>query len=62
MQFQISYRRENRERYTGLTKIRVLTKLFSNFTLSDAEENTSGPLDRGGITDLPFLRTLLAIY
>ena len=23
--------------------------------------NTSGPLDRGGITDIPLLRTLLAI-
>ena len=24
-----------------------------NFALSDAEENTSGPLNRGGIADLP---------
>ena len=32
-----------------------------NFTLSDVEENTSRPLNRGGIADLPFLRTLLAI-
>ena len=31
----------------------------SNFALSDAEDNTSGPLNRGGIADL--LRTLLAI-
>ena len=29
--------------------------------LSDAEDNTSGPLNRGGIADLPLLRTLLAI-
>ena len=28
---------------------------------SDAEENTSGLLNRGGIADLPLLRTLLAI-
>ena len=34
----------------------------NNFALSDAEDNTSGLLNRGGITDLPFLRTLLAIH
>ena len=33
----------------------------NNFALSDAEENTSSPLNRGGIADLPLLRTLLAI-
>ena len=33
----------------------------NNFALSDAEENTSGPLNRGGIADSPLLRTLLAI-
>ena len=33
----------------------------NNFALSDAEDNTSGPLNRGGIVDLPLLRTLLAI-
>ena len=35
--------------------------LASNFVLSEAEDNTSGPLNRGGIADLPLLRTLLAI-
>ena len=34
----------------------------NNFALSDAEDNTSGLLNRGGIADLPLLRTLLAIY
>ena len=34
----------------------------NNFALSDAEDNTSGPLNRGGIVDLPLLRTLLAIH
>ena len=34
----------------------------NNFALSDAEDNTSGSLNRGGIADLPLLRTLLAIY
>ena len=36
--------------------------LANNFALSNAEDNTSGPLNRGGIADLPFLRTLLAIH
>ena len=35
--------------------------LANNFALSDAEDNTSGPFNRGGIADLPLLRTLLAI-
>ena len=35
--------------------------LANNFALSDAEDNTSGLLNRGGIADLPMLRTLLAI-
>ena len=35
--------------------------LANNFALSDAEDNTSGPLNRGGIADLPLLRTLLDI-
>ena len=35
--------------------------LASNFALSDVEDNTSGPLNRGGIADLPLLRILLAI-
>ena len=33
----------------------------NNFALSGAEEITSGPLSRGGIADLPLLRTLLAV-
>ena len=35
--------------------------LANNFALSYAEDNNSGPLNRGGIADLPLLRTLLAI-
>ena len=40
------------------------TEKFSanNFALSDAEDKTSGPLNRGVIADLPYLRTLLAIH
>ena len=33
----------------------------NNFALSDAEDNTSGPLNREGIADLLLLRTLSAI-
>ena len=35
--------------------------LANNFALSDAEDNTSRRLNRGGAADLPLLRTLLAI-
>ena len=35
--------------------------LANNFALSNTEDNTSGPLNRGGIADLPLLRALLAI-
>ena len=35
--------------------------LANNFALSDAEDNTSGPLNRGGIAYLPLLGTLLEI-
>ena len=39
-------------------------EMFSanNFALSDAEDNTSRLLNRGGIADLPLLRMLLAIH
>ena len=36
--------------------------LANNFALSEAEDNTSGPLNRGSIADLFLLRTLLAIH
>ena len=35
--------------------------LANNFALSDVEDNISGLLNRGGIGELPLLRTLLAI-
>ena len=44
------------------SKLEFLEKFSANnFALSDAKDNTSGPLNRGGIADLPLLRTLLAI-
>ena len=41
----------------------VFLEKFSakNFALSDAEDNTSGQLNRGSIADLSLLKTLLAI-
>ena len=35
--------------------------IANNFALSDAEDSTSGTLNKEGIGDLLFLRTLLAI-
>ena len=44
------------------SRLELLEKfLGNNFALSDAEDNTSVPLNRGGIAGLPLLRTLLAI-
>ena len=43
------------------SKLEFLEKFLpNNFALSDAEDNTSGPLIRGSISDLSLLRTLLA--
>ena len=35
--------------------------LANNFALSDVEDDTSGPLNREGLADLPLLSTLVAI-
>ena len=63
MQFQVSSieGKTGREIPKSL-KQKLLEKcLANNFTVSDAEDNNSGPLNRGGIADLPLLRKLLAI-
>ena len=45
------------------SRLELLEKfLANNFGLSDAEDSTSWLLNRGGIADLPLLRTLLAIH
>ena len=63
MQFQINYRRETGKVIPESSRLKFLEEfLANNFALSDAEDNTSGPLNRGGIADLPLLRTLLAIH
>ena len=44
------------------SRLEFLEKFSANyFAFSDAEDNTSSPLNREGIADLPLLRTLLAI-
>ena len=44
------------------SRLEYLEKFSANsFALSDAEDNTSGPLNRGGIADLSLLKTILAI-
>ena len=44
------------------SRFEFLEKFLANdFALSDAEHNTSGPLNRGDIADVSLLRTLLAI-
>ena len=44
------------------SRLELLEKfLANNFVLSDAEDNTSRPMHRGGIADLPLLGTLLPI-
>ena len=47
--------------YQGIFASR-LEFLANNFALSEADDNTSGPLNRGDIADLPLLRTPLAIH
>ena len=62
MQFQISSRRETGKEIPESSRLEFLEKFSANnFVLSDAEDNTSGPLNRGGIADLSLLRTLLVI-
>ena len=62
MQFQISSRRETGKEIPESSRLEFLEKFSANnFALSDLEDNTSGPLNRGGIAGLPLLRALLTI-
>ena len=61
MQFHISSRRE--KEIPESSRLEFLEKFSANnFSLSDAEDITSGLLNRGGIADLHLLRTLLEIH
>ena len=45
------------------SRLEFLEKILgNNFSLSDAEDNTTGLLNRGGIAYLPLLRTLLTTH
>ena len=59
---EILCRRETRHELPESSRLELLEKfLAKNFALSDAEDNTSGSLNRGGIGDLLLLKTLLQI-
>ena len=61
MQFQILEGKTGKE-LTESSRLEFKEKfLANNFALSDADDNTSGLLNRESIADLPLLRTLLAI-
>ena len=60
--FKLVLEGETGKEIPELSKLEFLEKFSANnFGLSDAEDNTSRPLNRGGIADLSLLRTLLAI-
>ena len=59
MQFQISSRREIAKELPESSRYEFLAKFLANiFALSDAKENTLGPLNWKATADLPLLRTL----
>ena len=62
MQFQISSRVETGKEIPESSRLEFLEKTLANIFAIFAEGNTSRPLNRGGITDLFLLRTLLAIH
>ena len=60
--FRLVLERKTGKEIPKSSRLEFLEKfLANNIALSDVEENTCGLLNRGGIEDLPLLRTLLAI-
>ena len=61
--FKLVLKGKTGEEVPGSSRLEFL-EMFSakNFALSDAEDNTSRPLNKGGIADLLLLRTLLATH
>ena len=60
--FRLVLKEKTGEEIPKSSRLEFLEKfLANNFALSEAEDNTSELLNRGGMTDLPLLRTLLAI-
>ena len=61
--FKLVLERKTGKEIPESSRLEFLEKFSgNNFALSDADDNTSAPLNRGSITDLPLLRTLLAIF
>ena len=61
--FKLVPERKRDQEIPDSTRLKFLEKLSANnFALSNEEGNTSGLFNRGGIADLPLLRTLLAIW
>ena len=62
MQFRLALEEKAGKEIPDSSRLEFLEKLLANnLALSDAEDNTSGPLNRGGIANLALLRTLLTI-
>ena len=60
--FRLALERKTDQEISESSRFEFLENFSANnFALSDAEDNTSGPLNRGGIADSPLLRILLAI-
>ena len=60
--FRLVLERKTGNKIPELSRLEFLEKFSANnFALSDAETNPLGPLNRGGIADLPLSRTLLGI-
>ena len=61
--FKLVLERKTGKEIPESSRLEFLEKfLANNLALLDAEDSTSGSLNRGGITDLPLLWTLLAIH
>ena len=62
MQFQIALEGNSGKEILKASRLEFLEKFSANSsTLSATENNTTGPLNRGIIADLPLLRTISAI-
>ena len=60
--FRLVLERKTGKEIPESSRLEFLEKFSANnFALSDAEDSTFGPMNRGDIADLPLLRTLLAI-
>ena len=57
--FRLALEKKTGKEIPEPSKIRVISKNFNNFVLSNAEDNTSGPLNRGGIADISVENTFM---